>query len=216
MDATGKTLSAAELAEILEIGASTVYEGSGQEWWVDPRIRPAWRGARLAGPAFTVQAAVGDNLALQRGVREAPEGSVLVVDAGGGEFGHWGGILTEMAVLRGIRGLVIDGTVRDIDEIERLGFPIFSTGIAMRHANKREPGVIGEQISLAGRTVETGDIIVADADGVAVVPAAAAVSALEAARARAERERSRIATIRGGEVPAMVSDSPTPAYGRTV
>ncbi|MGO1410487.1 MAG: RraA family protein [Microbacterium sp.] len=211
MDAADKTPTADELSELLEIGASTVYEGSGQQWWVDPRIRPAWRGARLAGPAFTVKAATGDNLALQRAVREAPAGAVLVVDAGGGEFGHWGGILTEIALLRGLRGLVIDGTVRDIDEIEKLGFPIFSTGIAMRHANKSDPGVIGEQISLAGRTVRTGDVVVADADGVAIVPSDSAASALESARARAERERLRIATIRGGDVPAMMNDATVPA-----
>lgn len=211
MDAIGNTLTATELAELLEIGASTVYEGSGQEWWVDPRIRPAWRGARLAGPAFTVQAGAGDNLALQRAVREAPFGSVLVVDAGGGQFGHWGGILTQVALLRGLVGLVIDGTVRDIDEIESLGFPIFSTGIAMRHANKSEPGVIGEPISLAGRDVRTGDVVVADADGVAIVPRDVGTTALQAARERAERERARIAIIRGGEVPAMMSDAPVSA-----
>lgn len=211
MDAAGTTLTADELNELLEIGASTVYEGSGQEWWVDPRIRPAWRGARLAGPAFTVKAGLGDNLALQRAVREAPAGAVLVVDAGGGAFGHWGGILTEIALLRGLAGLIIDGTVRDIDEIEKLGFPIFSTGIAMRHANKSDPGVIGEQITLAGRTVEAGDVVVADADGVAIVPSGSATAALEAARARAERERLRIATIRRGEVPAMMNDAPVSA-----
>lgn len=211
MDASGNTLTADELTELLEIGASTVYEGSGQEWWVDPRIRPAWRGARLAGPAYTVKCGEGDNLALQRGVREAPPGAVLVVDAGGAEFGHWGGILTEIALLRGIVGLVIDGTVRDIDEIEKLRFPVFSTGIAMRHANKSQPGIIGERISLAGREVSTGDTVVADADGVAIVPGGSATSALGAARARAERERVRIATIRGGEVPDMMSDAPAPA-----
>lgn len=211
MDATGSTLTADELTELLEIGASTVYEGSGQEWWVDPCIRPAWRGARLVGPAFTVRADIGDNLALQRAVREASVGSVLVVDAGRGEYGHWGGILTEIALLRGIVGLVIDGTVRDIEEIEKLEFPVFSTGIAMRHANKSQPGTTGQQISLAGRDVSTGDVVVADADGVTILPSLSAASALTAARGRAERERVRIATIRSGEVPTMMSDAPVTA-----
>ena len=132
-----------QLDRLLELGTSTVYEGSGLDIWVDPRLRPVWTSARLAGPAYPVQAVPGDNLALQRAVRDAPAGSVLVADAGGGEFGYWGEILTEIAMVRGLVGLVIDGSVRDIDEIERLGFPIFASGLAMRHAAKVDPGVVG-------------------------------------------------------------------------
>ena len=146
-------------------------------------------------------------------MREAPAGAVLVASTPAAANPATGAEMpiTRSALLRGLRGLVIDGTVRDIDEIEKLGFPIFSTGIAMRHANKSDPGVIGEQISLAGRTVRTGDVVVADADGVAIVPSDSAASALESARARAERERLRIATIRGGDVPAMMNDATVPA-----
>lgn len=201
----------ARLTRLLELGTSTVYEGTGEDWWVEPAIRPVWRGARLVGPAYPVRAALGDNLALQRGVREAPPGSVLVVEAGGGAFGYWGGILTEIALLRGIAGLVIHGTVRDVDEIEGLGFPIFSTGIAMRHAQKLDEGVIGEPIDLAGRLVRPGDVVVADTDGVVVVPGERVDEALSNADARFEGERTRIATIRAGEVPAMKVE--TPAHG---
>lgn len=198
----------ARLARLLELGTSTVYEGTGEDWWVDPTIRPVWRGARLVGPAYTVRAALGDNLALQRGVREAPSGSVLVVEAAGGAFGYWGGILTEIALLRGIVGLVIHGTVRDVDEVEELRFPIFSTGVAMRHAQKLDGGAIGEPIELAGRTVRPGDVVVADTDGVVVVPQERLDEALANADERCERERERIATIRAGEVPAMKVEAP--------
>jgi 4-hydroxy-4-methyl-2-oxoglutarate aldolase len=195
-----------EHARLLSLGTSTVYEGSGQDWWLDPKIRPVWKGAKAVGPAYTVQAKGGDNLALQMAVREAPAGSILVVEAGGLEYGYWGGILTEIAMLRGLAGLVINGTVRDIDEIEQLGFPIFSTGVAMRHANKKDPGIIGESITLAGRTVATGDIVVADTDGVVIVPQDSVDTALANAEVRAEKERLRIETIRSGEVPPMTSD----------
>lgn len=198
----------ARLARLLELGTSTVYEGTGDDWWVDPAIRPVWPGAKLAGPAYPVRAAVGDNLALQRGVREAPAGSVLVVEAAGGAFGYWGGILTEIALLRGIVGLVIHGTVRDIDELQALGFPVFSTGVAMRHAQKVDSGVIGEPIELAGRAVRPGDIIVADTDGVVVVPRERLDEALANAGDRFEAERARIATIRSGQVPAMKVEAP--------
>ena len=206
-----ETAHADQLADLLTIGAATVYEGSGEDWWVDPRIRPAWHGARLVGPAYTAKCGLGDNLAIQHALREAPAGSVVVVDASDGAFGHWGGIMTEIARLRGLAGLVIYGTVRDLDEIESIGFPVFSTGIAMRHATKRLPGTVGEPISLAGRTVNTGDIVVADADGVVIVPQDRIGFALERARARFERERVRIATIKGGTVPAILSDAPATA-----
>jgi 4-hydroxy-4-methyl-2-oxoglutarate aldolase len=212
-DATSQGSEQGELQEqltrLLALGTSTVYEGSGLDCWVDPRLRPIWSSARTAGPAFTVQAAPGDNLALQRAVREAPEGSVVVADGGGLEFGYWGEILTEIAVVRKLAGLVIDGCVRDIDEIERLGFPIFASGIAMRHAGKTQPGTIGEPISLAGRPVRTGDIVVADTDGVIVIPRERLDQALEGGLQRAEMERLRLATIRSGEVPPMkVEEAP--------
>jgi 4-hydroxy-4-methyl-2-oxoglutarate aldolase len=193
-------------ARLLSLGTSTVYEGTGLDWWVDPKIRPVWKGAKTVGPAYTVQAKDGDNLALQRAVRVAPAGSVLVVEAGGREFGYWGEILSSIALLRGLAGLVIHGTVRDIDEIEQLQFPIFSTGVAMRHAGKKDPGTIGESITLAGRHVATGDIVVADTDGVVIVPQASVDTALVNAEARAEKERLRIESIRNGEVPPMTAD----------
>jgi 4-hydroxy-4-methyl-2-oxoglutarate aldolase len=208
MSASPTESTSDQLAQLLTIGATTVYEGSGEEWWIEPRIRPAWRGARLVGPAYTAKTGVGDNLAIQHALREAPAGSVLVVDAGDGAFGYWGGIMTEIASLRGLAGLVIYGTVRDIDEIESIGFPVFATGIAMRHAKKSDPGTVGKPISLAGRNVETGDIVVADADGVVVIPRRDVTSALINAQARFERERVRIATIKGGSVPAILGDAP--------
>ncbi len=205
---TSETLNidSEQLDRLLALGTSTVYEGSGLDWWVDPKIRPVWKGARAVGRAYTIQAKPGDNLALQRGLREAPAGSVLVVEAGGLEFGYWGGILTEIALLRGLAGLVINGTVRDIDEIELRQFPVFSTGVAMRHATKKDPGITAETISFAGRDVSTGDIVVADTDGVVIVPQSSLLEALSNAEVRAEKERLRIDTIRNGEVPPMTSD----------
>lgn len=195
-----------ELDQLLELGTSTVYEGSGIDCWIDPAIRPVWKGARVAGPAFTVQSELGDNLAIQRAVREAPEGSVLVVEAGAGEFGYWGEMLTEIARLRKVSGLVINGTVRDIDEIESLGFPVFAVGVAMRHAGKKHAGSIGEPIFLSGRPIHTGDVVIADTDGVIVVPSARMAEALEGGRSRAIKERDRLAAIHGGQVPPMTAE----------
>jgi len=192
-----------DIAQLARLGSSTVYEGSKLDCWVDPAIRPAWAGARLAGPAFPATGAVGDNLALQRAVREAPAGSVIVYDAGGGEFGYCGEILATIAHVRGVAGLVINGTVRDIDEIQALGFPVFARGIAMRHAAKRDLGTLGEPIVLGSRRVAAGDVVIADADGVVIVPAGHVSAALEGSLARQEFERDRLATIRTGNIPAL-------------
>ncbi len=195
-----------QLRSLIELGTSTIYEGSGLDCWVDPAIRPMWAGARVAGPAFPVRGSVGHNLALQHAVREAPAGSVIVFDAGAGEYGYCGEILASIAHVRGVAGLVIDGTIRDIDEITALGFPVFARGIAMRHAGKSDPGVRGEPVQLGGRTVRRDDIVVADSDGVIVVPAEQVTAALKGANARWEHERARLETIRGGEIPAVKTE----------
>lgn len=203
VDATGL---APAFERLLELGTSTVYEGAGIDCWLAPQIRPLWKGARLVGPAYSVRTELGDNLAIQRAVREAPEKSVLVVEAGGAYFGYWGEMLTEIARLRKLSGLVINGTVRDIDRIEELRFPVFATGVAMRHAGKLHPGSIGGSIDLNGRTVGTGDVVVADSDGVVVVPKDRLADALHAASERAEKERDRLAMIHSGQVPPMTSE----------
>lgn len=197
-----------ELAEALRLGSSTVYEGLREDWWVDPAIRPVWPGAKIAAPAFTVKCGYGDNLALQRAVRDAPAGSVLVVDSGRGEYGYWGNVLSEVAVARGLAGLIIDGTVRDVEEIENMKFPIFSVGIAMRHADKSQPGELGGSIVFGGRDVRAGDIVVADSDGVVITPAVRWEEAFAAAKERARNEEARIGKIRSGAIPELVMDAP--------
>jgi 4-hydroxy-4-methyl-2-oxoglutarate aldolase len=196
----------AQLSDFAALGTSTVYEGSGLDCWVDPAIRPVWQGARTAGPAFPARGERGDNLALQYAVREAPAGSVIVYDGGGGEFGYCGEILASIASVRGVAGLVIDGTVRDIDEIAAMGFPVFARGIAMRHADKRDPGARGAPVMLGQRTVRMGDVVVADTDGVVVVPAEQMATALDGAVARRDFERDRLATIRSGAIPPVKTE----------
>ncbi len=195
-----------QLTNLSSLGTSTVYEASGFDCWVDPAIRPIWPGARVAGPAFPARGREGDNLALQYAVREAPPGSVIVYDGSGGQYGYCGEILATIAAVRGVAGLVIDGTVRDIDEITEMGFPVFARGVAMRHAGKRDAGVRGEPIMLGERKVHAGDIIVADSDGVVVVPAEQAGAVLDRANARHDYEVDRLATIRSGDIPPVKTE----------
>lgn len=187
-------------AELLEYGSATLYEASGEPCFLDARFTPAWVGARVVGRAFPVLAARGDNLALHHGIEHAQPGDVLVVDAGGGVHGYWGEVMAVAAQARGIRGLVIDGGVRDTDQLAKLGFPAFSTGVSIRGTVKEWPGVLGAPITLRGRTVQRGDLVVADADGVAVIPRGIVDSTITASRERSKKETQLMSKLRGGEL----------------
>ena len=148
-------------------------------------------GARVvAGPAYPVRCSPGDNLAIHVAVTRAPAGSVLVADMGGErDFGYWGEVLTTGAEARGIAGLVIDACVRDCDALAAHGFPVFSTGLALTGASKAQPGAVDRPVTVGDVAVEPGDWIVADVDGVVVLPGAELDAVLAAGR-RARREGS--------------------------
>ncbi|WP_405651721.1 RraA family protein [Streptomyces sp. NBC_00019] len=151
--------------------SATLSEASRLTVALSPELRSLWAGARLCGPAFTVQGAGGDNLALHHAVLQAPPGSVLVADLGGARYGHWGEIVTVAAQQRGIVGLLIDGGVRDAAETERLGFPVFSRNNAILGTRKDFRGVLGQPVTVGGIMVHTGDLVVGDTDGVVALPA---------------------------------------------
>ena len=136
------------------------------------RIRPVWRGATLAGPAFTVRTPPGEHRAVREAADRAPAGTVLVID-GGGEVGCalWGDKMSKLALDRGLAGLVVDGAVRDVDGIEALGFPVFAVATTPTPPARDRDGELDVEISCGGLTVRPGDYVVGDADGVVVVPA---------------------------------------------
>jgi 4-hydroxy-4-methyl-2-oxoglutarate aldolase len=164
-----------------------------------PRLRPAWSGAAVAGPAFVVACGPADNLAIHAAVAEAPAGSVLVVKADNPpERGYWGEVLTTGAESRGIAGLIIDGGVRDVSALGRHGFPVFSTLIALRGAAKLGGGAIGGISTVGDVLVETGDWVVGDADGVTVIPRASLDEVVAAGVARATKEEGFFVKLRCG------------------
>jgi 4-hydroxy-4-methyl-2-oxoglutarate aldolase len=184
--------------QLLTLGAATLGESGGRT--MRSRIRPVWAGARLAARAFAVRCSPGDNLAIHVAVARAPAGSALAVEVGiERELGYWGEVLTTAALARGIAGLVIDGCVRDVAALEAHGFPVFSTGIALRGATKELPGAIGGSAEVGDVMVQTGDWLVGDDDGVAVVPAAQLEAVLEAGNARAQRERKLFEALQDGK-----------------
>ncbi len=186
--------------DCLHLGTSTLFEASqGKARALDPAIRPVWGAAAVCGPAYPVVLVPGDNLAIQHAVELAPPGSVLVVDAAGLLLGHWGEVLSWAALVQGIRGLVIDGGVRDIGALEGLGFPVFARGVSMKGTVKQAIGSLGTSAVVGGVTVDLGDLVVADRDGVMVLPAEDVESTLESARARETHEREVIEQLKQGE-----------------
>jgi 4-hydroxy-4-methyl-2-oxoglutarate aldolase len=180
-----------------EFGSATLGECGARI--MRSRIGPVWKGAVLAGKAVPVVCTPGDNLAVHVAVASARAGDALVVDVGDTpERGYWGEVLTTAAEARGIAGLVIDGGVRDTAAIEAHGFPVFSSMVALRGATKQSTGSVGVSAHVAGALVELGDWVVADADGVVVVPAQSLDDILAAARARVDKENGYFVTLRAG------------------
>ncbi len=198
---------------LLALGAATLGESGAHR--MRSRVSAAWAGARLAAPAFTARCTPGDNLAIHVALTRAPRGSALVVDVGAErEFGYWGEVLTTMAEARGVAGLVIDGGVRDLDALEAHAFPVFSAGVELRGASKKSPGEIGVTAEAGDVQVQTGDWIVADADGVVVVPADDLDDVLVAGHARAEKERRLFEQLRAGATTIdLLGLDPSPITG---
>ncbi|NML42250.1 dimethylmenaquinone methyltransferase [Ramlibacter sp. G-1-2-2] len=179
-------------------GTATIYEALKIDTMVDPAIRTVWRGAKLAAPAYTVQCAPGDNLAIHVAMERAPRGSVLVVDAGGFVAGYWGEVLTVAAEAAGVVGLVIDGGVRDTEAIAAHAFPTFARGISIRGTVKASMPGTGKPVRIGGCPVATGDIVIADDDGIVVVPAARFDEALQKSQARVAKELEMMDKLRAG------------------
>ncbi|ULT58252.1 4-carboxy-4-hydroxy-2-oxoadipate aldolase/oxaloacetate decarboxylase [Neobacillus drentensis] len=172
----------------------------GRQNIMDFRIRPIWSGARCVGPALTVMTYPSDNLMIHLGVSLAQEGDILVVDAGNyPNAGLWGEILTINAMYRNIGGLIIDGGVRDIKEIEELGFPMFASGINARGGYKSNPGRVNMPVSCGGVAVCPGDLIVADENGVAVIPKADIAEVYEKCLAKISAEQKIMEQLRQGK-----------------
>jgi 4-hydroxy-4-methyl-2-oxoglutarate aldolase len=189
------------IAAMSEQAATTVYEAAGQQGGLDHGIRPIAPGMQLCGSALTVRCQPADNLTLHAAIALARPGDVIVADVGGClEAGHWGEITTVAAQARGVAGLVIDGGVRDVGPVSRRGFAVFAPAISMKATVKATPGWINHPIVCGGVTVYPGDVVLADDDGVVIVPRERAEQVLAAARQREEREAEVMRRLEAGEL----------------
>ena len=153
-------------------------------------IRPLWDGMpRIAGPAFTVKCEPGDHLMLHAAIYRASPGDIIVVEADD-EFAVAGGNVCAIAQSRGIKGFVVDGVIRDLVETRENKFPVFARGVVPKPGAKKCISPLNEPVNCGGVLVNAGDIIVADEEGIAVIPKFEALEAFDIAQKRAQKDAS--------------------------
>jgi 4-hydroxy-4-methyl-2-oxoglutarate aldolase len=180
------------------LDTATLYE-SGARATMNSEIKALSGDRRLVGQAFPIMCPPGDNLMIHVGVARASEGDVLVVQCHDHSYGVWGEVLTVSAIARGIAGVIIDGSVRDLGAIRKLNFPLFARGTALRGAEKAARGTVGEVITCAGAPVWPGDLIVADESGIVIMRAHESDQILAKAEERGRKELVLMEELRTGQ-----------------
>jgi 4-hydroxy-4-methyl-2-oxoglutarate aldolase len=182
-------------------GVATVHEATGRVGYLGPEFRPAWPGARIGGTAVTVLCWPGDNLMIHVAVEQCRPGDVLVVATNSAcTDGLFGELFATALAHRGVRGAVLACGVRDVADLREMRFPVWSRSVSAQGTVKATAGAVNVPVVLGRQTCHPGDVVIADDDGVALVPRGDVKRAMAAAQARIEKEAVNRAAFQQGEL----------------
>jgi len=189
------------IAALRDAGVATAHEAAGRIGLLGPAIRARQAGTTIAGSAITVSCHPGDNLMLHAAMEVCQPGDVLVVTTTSPSTdGMFGDLLATSAAAHGVVGLVIDAGVRDLASLREMGFPVWSRAVHAQGTVKASPGSVNVPVVAAGQLVRPGDIVLADDDGVLVLPVAAGPAVVDAATRRLANETDKRERLAGGEL----------------
>lgn len=189
------------LDELARLGSATVYEAGGRRGYVDAELVQVIPGSRVAGPALTVRCGQDDNLMVHAAMEQVKSGEVLVLTMPEPRpVALVGELLATQALAHGAAAMLVDASVRDVEELVELGLPVWARWVRVRGATKEAVGSIGDPVQVGGATIRSGDLLVLDTDGVAVVEAERIDEVVAASRERADNETRKRAKLQAGEL----------------